>query len=126
MDQKTERIVAYCIAIILFVVGVVCYSAFAKKAPEEPIRIMLKSTAGNILFDHKEHASESGYSLDCNDCHHDFEEGDNGGKPDACGECHGAEEEDAPKRSDAFHIQCKGCHEDEGTAPVNCKECHIL
>ena len=124
MDQKTERIIAYSLASILFIIGLLCYTAFAKKAPEQPIRIMFKSTAGKILFDHKEHASESGYGLDCNDCHHDLEE--EGDRPQACGECHGTDDDDAPKRSDAFHDQCKGCHEDGDSGPVECSECHVM
>ena len=52
MELKTEKTVAYCLAAILFVVGVVCYASFAQKKPENPIRIMLKNTGGDILFDH--------------------------------------------------------------------------
>ena len=124
MKVKNERIVAYITAIVLFIVGVVCYAAFPNKAPEEPVRIMLKSIAGNILFSHKGHTSEDGYGIACDDCHHLFE--DDGAKPSACGECHevDSDEEDLPKRSDAFHMQCIGCHDDEGSAPTKCAGCH--
>ena len=124
MEVKTERLIAYCIAIVLFVVGVVCYAAFPVKAPEEPIRIMLKSTTGNVLFDHKEHASEDGYGIECTDCHHDYE-GD-GSKPEACGECHEPDGEDPMKKSEAFHTLCQGCHEEEGSGPTRCSECHVM
>jgi hypothetical protein len=32
-----------------------------------------------------------------------------------------------PKRSDAFHQQCAGCHEDFGKGPAesNCNGCHV-
>lgn len=123
MEVKTERMIAYSLAAILLVVGVICYTAFAKKAPEQPIRIMFKNTGGNVLFDHKEHLSESGYGLSCADCHHDLE--NEGDKPASCGECHTADSDDAPKRSDAFHAQCKGCHSDGG-GPVDCAECHAM
>ena len=124
MEVKNERMIAYCLAAILLVVGVICYTAFAKKAPEQPIRIMLKSTGGNVLFDHKEHFSESGYGLSCGDCHHELE--NEGDKPSSCGECHGEDSEDAPKRSDALHSQCKDCHEEAGDGPVKCAECHVM
>ena len=126
MQLKTERVIAYCLAIILFVVGVVCFAAFRYEGPEEPVRIMLKSTAGNVLFDHKEHTSEDGYGLECTDCHHMWEEGE--AKPDACGECHEVDSEDPINRLDAFHIQCIGCHEDDGTAPAEeeCDKCHVF
>ena len=128
MDVKRERIVAYCIAIILFLVGVVCYAAFPNKKPEQPIRIMFENTAGGVLLDMKEHNSVEGYEIECMECHHEIE--DNTSTPEPCGadDCHGAEvsEEDAPKRVDAFHIQCIECHEDEGTAPALCETCHFM
>ena len=67
MEVKIERMIAYCLTAILLVVGVICYAAFAKKAPEQPLRIMFKNTGGNVLFDHKEHMSESGYGIECTD-----------------------------------------------------------
>jgi len=123
MESKKGQKIAYCLAAILFVVGVVCYAAFAKKAPEKPIRIMFNNTGGNVLLDHKEHFSESGYGIECGDCHHDIE--DEGDTPEACGECHNPDSEDAPSKSDAFHKQCKSCHE-EGGGPVKCQECHAM
>ena len=125
MELKTEKTVAYCLAAILLVVGVVCYAAFPQEKPEDPIRIMLKSAGGTVLFDHKEHASEDGYGFDCTECHHMWE--NDGTKPGACTECHYDEaEDDMPKLSDAFHMQCIGCHEDDGTAPVECSACHAF
>ena len=61
MGLISEKFFAYALAVVLMVVGVVCYAAFAHKGPEEPIRIMLKATAGNVLFDHKQHTSADGY-----------------------------------------------------------------
>ncbi len=127
MDVKRERIVAYCIAITLFVVGVVCYAAFPEKKPEQPIRIMLENTAGGVLFDMKEHNSEDGYEIECMECHHEME--DNTGRPQQCGaeDCHGPEDtEEALKRLEAFHVQCIECHEDDGLAPALCETCHFM
>ena len=42
MDNKAFRTIAYCMAAAFLLIGVVCYTAFAKKAPENPIRIMFK------------------------------------------------------------------------------------
>ncbi len=124
MDLKTEKAIAFFLGAILFIVGVVCYAAFPEKTPEEPIRIMLKSTGGNVLFDHKEHTSESGYGLECNDCHHMRE--DEKARPQACIECHEVDGEDPIKRSDAFHMQCIDCHKENGTAPAECAGCHAF
>ena len=119
MDVKTERVIAYVMVVVFLVIGLVGYAGYPAKSPDEPVRIMFESTAGNILFDHVGHASESGYGLDCWSCHH--EDGDD---PTSCGECHN-EEEDLP-RADAFHGQCQGCHEEEGAGPVQCSGCHVL
>lgn len=126
MDRKKETYLAYALAAILLVVGVVSYAAYPTKAPEEPIRIVFKNIAGNVLFGHKEHTSDEGYGLKCTECHHEIEK--EGEKPSRCGECHEAEEGEGmgPLRSDAFHKQCQGCHEDQGMGPVNCSACHVL
>ena len=124
MDNKALRTIAYCLAAAFLLIGVVCYAALAKKAPENPIRIMFKNTGGNVLFDHKGHFSEDGYGIECADCHHDLEE--EGDTPASCSECHDAEGEDAPKRVDVLHSQCKDCHDEGGSGPVNCAECHVM
>lgn len=123
MERKKELTFAFAVAITLFVVGVVCY-AFPDRKPEQPVRIMLKSIGGGVLLDHKEHTSSSGYGIRCSDCHHEMD--DDKGKPQPCGECHKADGEDAPKRGDAFHKLCTGCHEDGGQGPVKCAGCHML
>ena len=120
MEVKTERAIAYCIAVVLLVVGVVSYAAYPVEAPEEPVRIMFDSTAGSILFDHRGHLSESGYGYECGSCHHEDED-----DPGSCGECHNGEDSDV-SRSDAFHDKCKGCHEEEEAGPVECSACHVM
>lgn len=124
MGTKKEQIVAYWITGILFLIGVVCYAAFPDQAPEQPVRIMFKSTGGKVLFDHKFHFSEDGYGIECTDCHHDIE--DPKTRPSSCSECHEPDAEDGVKRSDALHTQCIGCHEDSGGGALKCAECHVL
>jgi hypothetical protein len=127
MELKREKIIAYCAAIVLFVVGMVCYAALPEKQPEEPVRIMFQSTGGKVLFTHNIHTSEDNYGFYCIDCHHYWDE-DPDVKPVSCSECHmtESEEEDIPKRSDALHDQCMGCHEDNWGGPVECSGCHVL
>jgi hypothetical protein len=125
MRQNQELTFAYAMAIVLFVVGVACY-AYPEKKPEQPVRIMLKSIGGGVLLDHKKHTASSGYGVPCSDCHHTG--GDPKNRPESCSAdaCHKADNEDAPKRGDAFHKLCKGCHEDGGMGPVKCAACHML
>jgi hypothetical protein len=125
MEGKNEVKVAYALAVVLLLIGVVAYAALPVKAPDPPLRIMFKNTAGNVLFDHEEHSSPMGYGYKCEDCHHDIE-GEEGKRPTACGECHTPEGGEGPKRADAFHQQCQGCHDESGLGPVTCSGCHVL
>ena len=129
MFSKKELKLAYGVAVCLLVIGAISYAAFPLKAPEEPLRIRFHVTAGNVLFNHKIHSSEEGYGLSCEDCHHELLDGESD-TPVACIECHDPEEgdEEVPKRADAFHQQCAGCHEDYEAGPVEkeCTLCHAL
>ncbi len=121
MTSKNAQTLALALAAVLLVVGVVCYAALPAKTPEEPVRLMLKTTAGSILFDHKTHAAEDGYELACDDCHHEEQE-----DSQSCSgeDCHGPDSD--PKRGDALHTNCKGCHEDGDAGPVECSACHVM
>lgn len=129
MFSKLELKLAYGATIYLLFVGVLCYAAFPPKTSDQPIRLMFEVTAGNVLFDHKTHTSESGYALSCRDCHHELEDDDDT-DVSSCGECHAPDEadEDAPKRADAFHMQCTGCHEEYDAGPIEkeCSSCHVM
>ena len=127
MEVRKERIVAYCLGVILLVVGIVSYAAFPEKSPEDPIRIVLKSTAGHVLLDMKGHASEEGYGYECADCHHEIEDPDE--RPTPCNECHLKDKEESEgevNTEDAFHRICIECHEEDGMAPVLCEKCHHM
>jgi len=126
MVSNKELRMAYGLAVVLFIVGVVSYAAFPAKTPDRPVRLMFQSIAGNVLFDHKTHTGASGYGLSCRDCHHTLEEGET--EASACIECHEYESEDPgmPKRSDAFHQQCMDCHKQIEAGPKECASCHVL
>jgi len=144
MDSKKELRIAYSLALILLIVGILSYAAFSAKAPEEPIRLMFRTSTGKVLFQHKMHASVSGFALACHDCHHHPEDNDSTIK--ACGYCHGADGEKSRvlqncaqchasneiedvklvNKADAFHSQCTGCHKDYGAGPVECSGCHVM
>jgi len=144
MISKQKMKVVFGLMVYLLVVGVLCYAAFPVSAPEEPMRIMFKVTAGKVLFDHYSHTSETADGLSCMDCHHCPENNDTA--LIACGECHYPEEHSmqAPgvwsdclesseiedkqimKRSDAFHAQCIECHQAFEAGPIACEACHIM
>lgn len=81
------------------------------------------------VFKHDEH-NEIAELFDCAVCHHYYEDGelvegmDSVGFP--CSDCHPAEdpEDSQPTLMQAYHTQCKGCHEEQAKGPITCGECH--
>jgi c(7)-type cytochrome triheme protein len=147
MTSKSELQLALRLALILGVAGLFCFAAFPVTPPERPVRLAYQTKAGKVIFDHKTHLSETGYGLDCGDCHHhtgdgeaETEEhgscGDCHVKPEeaqlvseTCNECHDPEDydlEELTARADAFHSQCITCHEDFEAGPVECAACHVM
>jgi hypothetical protein len=128
MFSKQELKWVTVMAVALLVVGLAGYAAFPARPPKKPVRIVFQSVAGKALFDHARHADPAGgYGLDCGECHHtlapeEYEEAT------SCSECHDPAKGDPkmPKRSDALHAQCIGCHQDYGAGPVECTQCHIM
>ena len=129
MFSKTQLKLAYGLAIYFLFVGVLCYAAFPPKTPDEPVRLMFDVTAGKVLFDHKTHHADNGYGISCGDCHHTLSEEEYADAV-SCTECHDPDEgdEEIPKRADAFHQQCTGCHEGYGAGPLEkeCSACHVM
>ena len=135
MTSEKELKLAYGLAIVLFVVGVLSYAAFSAKAPEPPARYMFNVAAGKVFFDHKTHNATGGYGISCADCHHHPVDDESANRAcggchtqpeqieqaqETCTECHEADEfdiEEVPKRGDAFHTQCIGCHQDYEAGP---------
>ena len=144
MNSEKELKIVYSLAIILFIVGILSYAAFPAKIPDEPVRLMFKGVAGNVLFGHKTHTTDSGYGISCKDCHHHPEEDetdlracsechylpkDGETAPQACNDCHEPDEiEDSEfiKTSDAFHTQCISCHQENESGPEECADCHAM
>lgn len=136
MTSKKHRMIVYGVAVQLLLIAIVCYAAFPVEKPETPVRLMYQTKAGKVLFDHKTHTSETGYGLDCFDCHHHppddesaliacgdchLKNPDEGVVPESCLECHDAadvEDSEYPKRADAIHQQCTDCHNDYGRGPL--------
>ena len=78
-----------------------------------------------VVFNHKLHSENK---LDCTRCHHDFDAflNNRGGEGQTCDSCHKNKADDGqPSLNDAFHMQCKTCHETMKKGPVTCGECHV-
>lgn len=82
---------------------------------------------GKVTFPHKKHAET--IVKDCLKCHHTWKAGETSGK--LCVECHKAQAEGkTPSAKDAFHKDCRGCHDEAKKAkkpagPTGCSQCHV-
>jgi len=103
-----KRLTALLVAVAFLAIGTVVVAA-----NNGPAEIKLPNKMGEITFAHQTH---QGKVADCKSCHH---KGVEAGK---CTACHGVKAE-APAAKDAFHKQCKGCHQEKG-GPTGCKDCH--
>lgn len=80
-------------------------------------------------FVHDEH-NEKADIWDCNVCHHVYDEDgnlleDESSEDQECSECHGAEGDAYPMDLvRRYHLNCKGCHQEQKAGPVACGECH--
>jgi hypothetical protein len=127
MFSRIELKRVYALTVCLLLIALVSYAAFAVAPLKPPGRIVFQTVAGKALFDHARHAADTGYSLACGECHHTLSK-DEYDQAASCTECHDAEKGDAdvPKRADALHQQCIGCHTEYGAGPVECAQCHVM
>jgi hypothetical protein len=81
------------------------------------------------VFLHDAHNENAGIEA-CNVCHHVFDENgkrveDESSEDERCSECHElAASGRRPGLMKAFHLRCKGCHQEERKGPIMCGECH--
>lgn len=127
--KKTDRIRKWCFALIIFACFglMVCgYVTFPIKTDEKPKELLLRNTAGPIVFPHARHSADDGAAVECVDCHHKY----TGTKHDTlnmkCRACHYSNTEAVQKvcADDDAHPRCVGmkcniCHEGE-----ECTFCH--
>ncbi len=89
--------------------------------------VTFAASMGKVTFPHKKHAET--LKIDCMKCHHTWKKGETTGK--LCLECHKAKAEGkALTAKDAFHKDCKGCHDEakkanKPTGPTGCTQCHV-
>lgn len=128
--MKNKALAAY-IVVALIVSAVAALSGFSRDTSE--IGSVRDSAFGvrmrtAVAFNHDAH-NEKAAIEDCAECHHSFDE--KGVKVEGestedreCSECHMADGKTKMDLMRAYHLNCKGCHEDQKAGPVMCGECH--
>jgi len=82
------------------------------------------------VFRHEEHNEKAGIE-ECNECHHVYNNDgklveDESSEDQSCSDCHELKASGKkPGLMNAFHINCKGCHEEKNKGPVMCGQCHV-
>jgi hypothetical protein len=95
-------------------------TAFAAAPPEKIVIKEFQKEKGPVNFNHKAHGEKVKV---CKDCHHKNE----AGKEQKCSteSCHGTKTDGKKLMAkEAYHKQCKGCHQKEKKGPTKCDECH--
>jgi hypothetical protein len=110
------RKVAVCTALV--VAMVFAFGTAFAAPPDKMVIKEMQKVKGPVPFDHKGHGENF---KPCATCHH----ADAAGKEQKCSKCHG-DKTDGKKVSlkEAFHTQCKGCHQKENKGPTKCDDCH--
>ncbi|OIQ50773.1 Acidic cytochrome c3 precursor [Pseudodesulfovibrio hydrargyri] len=130
MKKNTFTLAASLLTVILLVVAYMAPAAFSQDdMTQVPADGFAKLERPRVPFMHDAHNEKAGLE-DCVVCHHsknddgtrNMEESSEG---EPCSSCH------AEKRDDggtplmrAYHLQCQGCHKEQGKGPVACAECH--
>ncbi|MBN2333416.1 MAG: cytochrome c3 family protein [Deltaproteobacteria bacterium] len=121
--------------------GAVLVIAFALPLWAQPETIVLnnletftKKERPAVLFPHERHLN----ALECADCHHRYEKGENvldedtleeGNAEIRCAHCHNWKARQGLRQ--AFHRSCTGCHKvmaaaGKTTGPRTCGGCHVV
>ena len=119
--------------IIFFICGV--YFLSTQAIPQDiPENITINNKgyrrkANNpVLFPHLAHSED--YGIECRECHHEYKGGKNvweeGDLVKRCIICHSPTKRQGHvlRLVFAYHFNCRGCHKEMESGPVECRDCH--
>ncbi|WP_319581820.1 acidic tetraheme cytochrome c3 TmcA [uncultured Pseudodesulfovibrio sp.] len=130
MKKNTFTLAASMLTVILLVVVYMVPVAFSQDdMTQVPVDGFAKLERPRVPFMHDAHNEKAGLD-DCVICHHSKNDDgtrnmETSSEGEPCSSCH------AETRTDggtplmrAYHLQCQGCHKEQGKGPVACAECH--
>ena len=103
-----------------------CHNAENFSQPQIPDKVEFVTDAGKVQFDHLTHASEDGYGLGCDSCHHGYKPENKKTFPWNCRRCHYNKKYKDLCEDEDTHVVCIGkscldCHSD---GAEKCEICH--
>lgn len=116
------------------IAGFVLIAVGTLTAEDMPKEILIESKGYKrkihkpVKFTHLIHIED--YAIECNDCHHDYKDGENvwkqGDPVNKCGVCHNPDRKQGKvhRLVFAFHFNCKKCHKENESGPIECQACH--
>jgi len=120
LPKKTRDLLILALSLMAF--GVLGLLIRPQGEPDQ----VLDNRFGDVLWNHGLHARLP--HLNCTSCHHNERAGTQNPKP--CRQCHqlpaGSDAlilKEVPAR-EAFHANCRGCHQAANQGPVGCRDCH--
>ena len=126
--KRRQTAVLSVILLALALVALWGYQFEAEAESPEPLRVVLHTKGGPVVFEHRLHASPESLDLACADCHHDYTPEKKESVNMNCRQCHYSDQEEFLQMcSDAsIHKRCIGyncinCHSD---GLENCEMCH--
>jgi hypothetical protein len=128
MDKRLFTLLTFAmVGFVLIAVGTLT----AEDMPEE-ILIATKGYKRKVYkpvrFTHLTHVED--YGIECIECHHDYKDGENvwqeGDPVKECVDCHNPNRRQGklPRLVFAFHFNCRKCHKENESGPIECQECH--
>ncbi|UCF94180.1 MAG: cytochrome c3 family protein [Desulfobacterales bacterium] len=125
--QKKPRCIIASVMVSLFILAAVRAQDEMMVVNDPAFKDLRRPPA---VFRHDEH-NETAQIEDCNECHHVYDEAgqlveDESSEDQRCSDCHELQASgDKPALMKAFHLNCKGCHQEKKKGPVMCGQCHV-
>ncbi len=128
MDKRLFTLLTVAIA------GLVLIAVGTLTAEDMPGEILIESKGYKrkvykpVKFAHLIHVED--YAIECNECHHDYKNEENvwqeGDPVKECVACHNPNRRQGKvhRLVFAFHFNCKKCHKENESGPIECQECH--
>jgi hypothetical protein len=103
-----------------------CHNAENFATVKPPGKMEFDTDGGQVVFDHLTHASDDGYDVECDTCHHGYKPENKKTFPMNCRRCHYNKKYETVCENEETHVRCVGkncvdCHSD---GAEDCEICH--